>query len=194
MKISILLATLLLLPSLSFANKNVENEESADIGLASIWAIGKLSHGGFIKADAGLISYDNDLNSMWSIHGGWRFSKHIKLGFSLAATLEQVDKVGDKLIAVGPTLGYTNFNRSIGRYSVDLSLGAAYAYTGESGGTAFIEPGFYLINRFARISPRKIQWTGGISYRKFENIDASISGNNDMNSINLKFGLLYGAY
>jgi len=186
--------TLLFFSSLSFANSTSEDENNVDIGLASVWAIGELSHGGFIKADASLISYDNDLNGMWSIHGGWRFSKHIKLGFSLAATLEHVDKVGDKVVAVGPTIGYTSFNRNVGRYSVDVSLGAAYAYAGESGGTAFIEPGFYLINRFARISPRKIQWTAGVSYRKFENIDASISGNNDINSINLKFGLLYGSY
>lgn len=191
MKILILIV-ILLIPVITLANQNAEPESNHDLGLASIWAMGKLTQGGYIKTDAGLINYHSDINGTLAIHGGWRFTNHIKFGFALGGTLSAIKQIGASLITIGPTFGYSGLNKSIGRYSVDLSMGAAYADDTDSG--VFFEPGFYLIHRVNGVSQRRLMWSSGISYRAYKNSAINSPIDQDLNSINLKLGLVFGTY
>jgi len=182
----------LLFPMSTLANDNLESNSSQDIGLATLWAMGELTMGGYVKADTGAIIYNNELNSLLGIQGGWRFTKHLKLGFAVNGTLNDVEPLKANLITLGPTLGYSSFNKVIGRYSIDLTVGPAYY--GDSEGIFFVEPGLYLVNYLTRFPPGRITWSTGISYKAFENTTNNKFHNGNLNSLNFKLGLAFGSY
>jgi len=176
----------------SFA-RDVENQGSQDIGIATVWAIGQVSEGAYIKTGLYAGRMYNSTITFGEIEAAWRFTRQFSFGLNLRPAFTTIKTIDSKVVLVGFLFGYRNNLPNGFPYAIELNTGTIDIVS-KFEGRWFIETGFRLIKRNWRVKRTKLSWTGGLSYRYVLNNMQSDNIATNLSGLGINVALGFGKY
>ena len=122
-KISVFLVLLFLFSGVSEAIEDLEDKQSQDMGIASVWAVGQFAQGGYLKLGLDGTGINNQTHGLWSLEAAWRFTEHFKFGANLRSSFAKVNSFDDRAVLVALLFGWHTQQHTLGRYAAEIKLG-----------------------------------------------------------------------
>lgn len=142
----------------------IESGQKPDIARATVWAIGQVSEGGYLKTGIYSTAMDKSYPLFAELEGGWWITKHFSLGLNLKPGITQVKSLNSHVVLVGLILGYRNSLSNGIPFVIDFNTGSLDVRS-PSSSRWYYEPSFKLLRRDLFHTRHKINGVLSFSYR-----------------------------